>query len=140
MGFGMLIFGTHGILNSISTSLEHPTVSTLLEQPKYGCSYEVLFLAFLALKMALRVNCDLKFEICGLCSLCWYSHISHLGFQKLVLAKSKKIKIYKKITTCRPATAGKNWRAKIGISNFDSHFWQENGIKSTNALPDLSQN
>ena len=60
--------------------------------------------------MALRVNCDLKFEICGLCSLCWYSHISHLGFQKLVLAKSKKIKIYKKITTCRPATAGKKWR------------------------------
>ena len=54
----MLIFGTHGILNSISTSLEHPTVSTLLEQPKYGCSNEVLFLAFLALKMAFKVNLD----------------------------------------------------------------------------------
>ena len=58
MGFGMLIFGTHGILNSISTSLEHPTVSTLLEHPKYGCSHEVLFLAFLALKMAFKVNFD----------------------------------------------------------------------------------
>ena len=58
LGFGMLIFGTHGILNSISTSLEHPTVSTLLEHPKYGCSHEVLFLAFLALKMAFKVNFD----------------------------------------------------------------------------------
>ena len=35
LGFGMLILGTHGILNSISTSLEHPTVSTSLEQPKF---------------------------------------------------------------------------------------------------------
>ena len=43
---------------SISTSLEHPTVSTLLEHPKYGCSHEVLFLAFLALKMAFKVNFD----------------------------------------------------------------------------------
>ena len=42
----------------ISTSLEHPTVSTLLEHPKYGCSNEVLFLAFLALKMAFKVNFD----------------------------------------------------------------------------------
>ena len=25
------------------------------------------------------------------------------------------------------------------ISNFDSHFWQENGLESINALPDLSQ-
>ena len=75
----MLNFGTHGILNSISTSLEHPIVSTLSEHPKHGCSNEVLFLAFLTLKMALKVNYDLKFEICGLCLLCWYSHISHLG-------------------------------------------------------------
>ena len=42
----------------ISTSLEDPTVSTLLEHPKYGCSNEVLFLAFLALEMAFKVNFD----------------------------------------------------------------------------------
>ena len=71
MGFGMLILGTHGILNSISTSLEHPTVSTLSEHPKYGCSDEVTFLAFLALKMAFKYNSDLKFGIFGLLSLCW---------------------------------------------------------------------
>ena len=45
---------------------------TLLEHPKYGCSNEVLFLAFLALKMAFKVNSDQIFEIyvvhwlCGL--------------------------------------------------------------------------
>ena len=33
-------------------------ISTSLEQPKYGCSNEVLFLAFLALKMAFKVNFD----------------------------------------------------------------------------------
>ena len=53
-----------GILGLKSlTSLEHPTVSTLLEHPKYGCSNEVLFLAFLALKMAFKVNSDQIFEI-----------------------------------------------------------------------------
>ena len=57
-GFWDAYFSTHGILNSISTLLEHPTVSTLLEHPKYGCSHEVLFLAFLALKMAFKVNFD----------------------------------------------------------------------------------
>ena len=46
---------------------------------------------------------------------------------------------------CSPGI--QNWRAKIPwpwreiwISNFDSYFWQENGIISKNVLPDFSQN
>ena len=54
--FGFLVTGF--FFASISTSLEHPTISTLLEHPKYGCSNEVLFFTFLALKMAFKVNFD----------------------------------------------------------------------------------
>ena len=43
---------------------------TSLKHQDFGCSHKVAFLAFLALKVALKVNYDLEFEIGGLCSLC----------------------------------------------------------------------
>ena len=55
---------------------------TSWEPSDFGCFLEVGFLAFwpfglLALKMALKANYELEFEICGHCSLCWHSQISN---------------------------------------------------------------
>ena len=64
-------------------------------------------MAFLAFKVAFKVNDDLEFEIGGLCSLCkpilsyLYSCFGHFWHNSEINSQ--------KIATCRPAAAGKHW-------------------------------
>ena len=71
-------------------------------------------MAFLAFKVAFKVNDDLEFEIGGLCSLCkpilsyLYSCFGHFWHNSEINSQ--------KIATCRPAAAGKNVKNRAGTA------------------------
>ena len=62
---------------------------------------------------------------------------SYFCMPKLSSAASRNLRLAQPSGKFWLAKIQKQWR-EIQNSNFDSHFWQENGLISKNSLPDLS--